>query len=137
MNLELKHLSPYLPYNLKCDIFLAQQNMGTCVWRIRTLDCFYLDKLKNNLEFIQPILRPLSDLNSEIEFNNRKFNPIDELAEIEEVVVLQYSFEFFETSMKYLPHWIVQQLLEWHFDIFGLIDNGLAISIHDVEQADA
>jgi hypothetical protein len=137
MKLELKHLASYLPYNLKCDIFLAQQNMGTCVWRIRTLDCFYLDKLKNNLEFIQPILRPLSDLNSEIEFHGRKFYPIDELAEIDEVVVLQYSFEFFETSMKYLPHWIVQQLLEWHFDIFGLIENGLAISIHDVCQADA
>ena len=40
MKLELKHLSPYLPYDLKCDIFFAQQSM------VRTLDCFYLDKLK-------------------------------------------------------------------------------------------
>ena len=25
------------------------------------------------------------------------------------------------------PYWITQKLLEWHFDIFGLINKGLAI----------
>mgnify|MGYP003396136892 CR=1 FL=1 len=85
MKLELKNLAPYLPYDLKCDIFFAQQSMGTCVWRIRILDCFYLDKLKNNLEFIRPILRPLSDFNKVIEVNGEKFVPIEwfEIGDVE------------------------------------------------------
>jgi hypothetical protein len=28
---------------------------------------------------------------------------------------------------------LIQKLIEWHFDVFGLIEEGLAISIHDVE----
>jgi hypothetical protein len=134
MKLELKHLAPYLPYELHGIIFYTKTDFE------KTKLCIK-DGLNNEADIaswllgsyqVKPILRPLADLNSLIEVNNRKFYPIDELAEIDEVVVLQYSFEFFETSMKHLPHWIVQQLLEWHFDVFGLIEQGLAISIHDV-----
>ena len=140
MKLELKHLAPYLPYDLKCDIFFAQQSMGTCVWRIRILDCFYLDKLKNNLEFIQPILLPLSDLTKEIEVNGEKFVPIDILSgETYYDYELTKSNKLVEKDEKNIvilkcidvyPYWIVQKLLQWHFDIFGLIDKGLAIDIN-------
>ncbi|HFG0578877.1 TPA: hypothetical protein ACGFUY_002743, partial [Flavobacterium psychrophilum] len=134
MKLELKHLAPYLPYKLK---FKRQDYIYIHMLLGISFEDIIFELGKTPIKFIKPILRPISDLNSEIELNGRKFYPIDELAEIDEVVVLQYSFEFFETSMKYLPHWIVEQLLEWHFDVFGLIEKGLAISIHDVEQADA
>ena len=81
----------------------------------------------------KPILRPLSDLTKEIEVNGEKFLPLDELAIIEEVVCLQYSTEFFETSIKYLPNWIIEKLLEWHFDIYELIEKGLAIDINTIK----
>ena len=120
MKLELKHLSGYLPYELRI------KNSNTEM----PLTGYYLDEL-NDPQFgfddtFKPILRPLSDLTKEIEVNGEKFVPIDEIAEIEEVVCT-YSIEFFETSIKYLPNWITEKLLEWHFDIHGLIENDLAI----------
>lgn len=30
-----------------------------------------------------------------------------------------------------MPYWLVQKLLEWKFDIFGLIEKGLAIAVTD------
>jgi hypothetical protein len=142
MTLELKHLVPYFPYKLRM-IFEGKGGRIIEVTGLRlaglseeTQKLIYFSSVSETLsiQYFKPILRPLCDLNSEIKFNNRKFYPIDELAEIDEVVVLQYSFEFFETSMKYLPNWIVEKLLEWHFDIFGLIEQGLAVSIHDVGE---
>lgn len=148
MNLELNHLAPYLPYELKGQVFeykidytnkRYEELTGIENWQEKNSRWDLTTKSNSRITIcsFKPILRPISDLNLEIEFKDKKFYPIDELAEIDEVVVLQYSFEFFETSMKYLPHWIVEQLLEWHFDVFKLIEKGLAISIHDVEQADA
>ena len=144
MKLELKHLAPYLPYDLKCDIFFAQQSMGTCVWRIRTLDCFYLDKLKNNLEFIQPILRPLSDFNKVIEVNGEKFVPIEwfEISDVENnsvdygkgnvkiIGLLKDISKYNFIDLSYINYGIVEKFIEWHFDIFGLIEQGLAIDIN-------
>ena len=52
---------------------------------------------------------------------------------MDDVDFLQYSFEFIKKRTNSLPNWIVELLLEWQFDIFGLIEKGLAISIHDVE----
>jgi hypothetical protein len=36
--------------------------------------------------------------------------------------------------MRYLPNWTVEKLLEWHFDIYGLIEAGLAIDINTLEK---
>ena len=146
MKLELKHLAPYLPYDLKCDIFFAQQSMGTCVWRIRILDCFYLDKLKNNLEFIQPILRPLSDFNKVIEVNGEKFVPIEwfEIGDVENnsvdygkgnvkiIGLLKDISKYNFIDLSYINYGIVEKFIEWHFDIFGLIEQGLAISYNEL-----
>ena len=143
-HLTIKHLAPYLPYDLKCDIFFAQQSMGTCVWRIRILDCFYLDKLKNNLEFIRPILRPLSDFNKVIEVNGEKFVPIEwfEISDVENnsvdygkgnvkiIGLLKDISKYNFIDLSYINYCIVEKFIEWHFDIFGLIEQGLAIDIN-------
>lgn len=31
-------------------------------------------------------------------------------------------------------YWIIEKLLSWHFDIFGLIDKGLAVDINKLEK---
>ena len=107
MKLELKHLSPYLPYDLKCDIFFAQQSM------VRTLDCFYLDKLKNNLEFIRPILRPLSDFNKVIEVNGEKFVPIEwfEIGDVE-----NNSVDYGKGNVKIIG--LLKDISKYNFSIF-------------------
>jgi len=140
--LTLEHLAPYLPYGLKCDIFFAQQNMGSCVWRVRKLDSYYLDKLKNNLEFIQPILRPLSDLTKEIEVDGEKFVPMEKLKKefnktldiyslLSDEIYIDIDTENYSQTINLLDGYkIVQQLLKWHFDINNLIEKGLAIDIN-------
>ena len=131
MKLELKHLVGYLPYGLKVINVEMHENGFKSKHSIKKL-VLIPSNLEIGLKDVdgikeKPILRPLSDLTKEIEVNGEKFVPLEKLAEIEEVVCLQYSIEFFETSIEYLPHWIVEKLYEWHFDIHGLIDNNLAI----------
>lgn len=84
----------------------------------------------HKIEF-KPILRPLSDLTKEIEHNGEKFVPSEKLA-----------FHLFEKSDReyYLnggingvPFWVSQKYFEWHFDVFGLIEKGLAINKNDIK----
>ena len=78
----------------------------------------------------KPLLRPLSDLIEEIEHKGEKFIPVDRLAckwdtktDNEYFFEAQYQGE--RTYLTDLP-FTMQQLFEWHFDIFGLLDAGLA-----------
>ena len=146
MKLELKHLASYLPYGLK---FRAKAEVWemTCLY---TLDEYkvwahnYWDKDKllyypalnrksdfqskgYRLSQIKPILRPLSDLTKEIEHNGEKFVPMDILCN----EFSQYDcFEFDNVNILNNPYNQIQNLLEWHFDIYGLLENGLAIDVN-------
>ena len=132
MKLELKHLAGYLPYGLKIHLTqFMQENIivmkGVTVYKdvITVWSEFsgYGDVYKKKL-----ILLPLSDLTKEIEVNGEKFVPISELK-------LQCSYAISNEIDKFciyknygdMPYWIIQKLLEWHFDIYGLIENNLAI----------
>ena len=151
MKLELKHLSGYLPYGLKVyrenksiesDTFFIVGASKTCVF------------LQNNglavvdMERIKPILRPLSDLTKEIEVNGEKFVPNDLLnarfrqssKDLVPYKSLRYNLEldiqtevYSQTIDLFDGHLIVTQLLEWHFDIYGLIEQGLAIDINTLK----
>ena len=123
MELELKHLASYLPYNLKgLSTFLGERNIYT-IAPDNVMSC-----LGKNAG-IKPILRPLSDLTKDIEVNGEKFVSIEKLDKIESDVC-SYSIDYYINHTKRLPYYRVQKLLEWHFDIFGLIENNLAIDIN-------
>lgn len=79
--LELKHLVPYLPYGLK-----ASYQDAICL-----LDGISSDSISvvtndggeyTSFPHIKPILRPLSDLTKEIEHNDERFVPIEEIAKL-------------------------------------------------------
>ena len=85
----------------------------------------------------KPILRPLSDLTKEIKINGEKFVPITTI----ELEVEQWCDAYQEWMDAYIdyprqlkvmqaPYEIIEKLFEWHFDVFGLIDEGLAIDIN-------
>ena len=117
MELQIKHLAGYLPYGLSfLDAFGNK---------------FYLfDKINDfDYEYSKPILHPLSDLTKEIEVNGEKFVPIDWLDDLESEVC-SYSIDYYINHTKRLPYYRIERLLEWHFDIYGLIDAGLAIDIN-------
>lgn len=127
MKLELKHLAPYLPYDLKILHSVKEINTMKAITDI----CIHteLGHTLNFYRFIEfkPILRPLSDLLKTIEVNNQKFMPARKLGFyqtdvdfifINQIVLIQFRF--------------VQKLIEWHFDIFGLIEKGLAVDINNL-----
>ncbi len=109
------------------------------------------------------ILYPLSDLKKEIEHNGEKFVPIVELAEIamvgeeqkymisnnkkflsiyfenEESFSYSYKYSSFSSSLnneiQLTPNQLelFQKLIEWHFDIAGLIEKCEAIDVNTLE----
>lgn len=106
------------------------------------------------------ILRPMSDLTKEIEVNGEKFVPMEWfmkeyrpliikgkkidrpicvtgslpkdnlVANYKDWIAPYFSFraKIFEEN----EYQVIEQLFEWHFDVFGLIDKGLAIDINSL-----
>lgn len=138
MKLELKHLAPYLPYGLKCQImgeFIDDEPdgkprifniVGIVDGEVITHKSGYISNVENELEDCFPILRPLSDLIKEIK-NNRLF-----FVSYERVQMLQ----FIEGKRKIdnVDYYLVVELLKLHFDVFGLIEKNLAININTLTK---
>jgi hypothetical protein len=131
MKLELKHLASYLPHNLSIIIDdNAIRDMVGLDFDTYTLWVKY--ERKHNdiggavpINRVKPLLRPLSDLTKEIEVNGEKFVPIE--------ILSAYSTE--SELLHDIKHGFISVifgdvLISWHFDIFGLIDAGLAIDIN-------
>ena len=138
MKLELKHIAPYLPYGLKFrngkefDVVTGIDN--------NTVISLFRGHLTNftSIEEIKPILRPLSDLTKEIEVNGIKYESVEHY--FEEI----YYTQTFHKQVKSIiqdERWInhceyilVEFLFEHHFDVFGLIPQGLAIDFNTLES---
>ena len=123
MKLELKHLASYLPYKLKG---IHTQFCFNKV--IHTLESIYTygDVLTDfdefSMEYFKPILKPISDLEKDNFFINLYFISND-------------TFEGFSVKRKnecYTRLNEINYLFENHYDVFNLIPNDLAVSIHDV-----
>jgi hypothetical protein len=128
MKLELKHLAPYLPYGLKgyCTDDMQGEEVFLGIEIKKRQILLITDKLPMDLEYFKPILRPLSDLTKEIEVNGEKFVP-------RKILISHFDFYYSDLNKYDLDKWeyrVVDKLLEWHFDIYGLIENGLAININ-------
>jgi len=141
MKLELKHLAPYLPYRLKLIvvsnqdngligemIFLHKDYLGTNVGIKHHL------KIERGLEHIKPILRPLADIDKEIDINGW-FIPFDDiyLHPYRNDTKEELKEKLQEPNVE-LSYWIMEKLFEWHFDVFGLIEKGLAIDINNLNS---
>jgi len=140
--LELKHLAPYLPYELKV------QTTSSNITKIRTviIEEYGSDELIGISHIMKyqihnkPILRPLSDLTKEIEVNGEKFVPYIELLRVCNFDVDNMSkkeIENYNPNKEYggacpMSKMYVEtaKLFEWHFDVFNLIEKGLAIDIN-------
>ena len=122
MKLELKHLAPYLPYNIKVE--LSNGN-------IHSLSLHDMPDIMVN--GIKPIMRPLSDLNTDIEMDGKKFNPLDNI-HIDDLISFEEDRPLQIDSLEHpMTYYTLLKLLEWHIDVFGLIDEGLAIDINTLK----
>lgn len=142
--LELKHLVGYLPYGLE-------------LWHNQWKEILIMDFAGSNCdtlsiedvgEYAKPILRSLSDLAKEIEVNGEKFVPMNWFEKninktinfykpINENYNLSIDIEtedYSQTIDLFEGYLTVQKLYEWHFDIHGLIEKGLAIDINTLNK---
>ncbi|NIV12884.1 MAG: hypothetical protein GWN62_16865 [Aliifodinibius sp.] len=81
----------------------------------------------------KPILRPLSDLTKEIEHNGERFIPIKNIGKTS-TFYGDTPICNIEKDYRLWAVWEFEKLLEWHFDIFGLIEKGLAIDINTTSK---
>ena len=139
--LELKHLAPYLPYGLK----IMRPDNRTILEMVGLVSDWMIFHEEHGETFgaihgySKPILRPLSDLTKEIEHNGEKFMPIEKLKETGVNCFAGCSDDLYlKTLRPYdipdLQYYEFQQMIIWHFDCFGLIDEGLAIDINTLEK---
>ena len=142
MKLELKHLSPYLPYGLKARIKVFGDNETiSCIEGLNEFEVELSGIRKTVTEFfdyenIEPILHPLSDLTKEIEVNGERFVPIEKVQDWNTSIDFAKEFEALLEDERWLSttsYLLVELLFEWHFDVFGLIEKGLAIDIYTLE----
>ena len=120
MKLELKHLAPYLPYGLK---YVYDNEILTLDGLDVNNDVFNCDIGETPIETIKPILRPLSDFDKVNGFS------------LTDMITHGYHHEFWQEGnfeVKYLMHLDFEKLISWHFDVFGLIPEGLAIDINTI-----
>lgn len=155
MKLELKCIIPYLPYKLKVQYkgILNGKELGEWDKKHKDLDLFedpeypipkeiiglktgyikevgiYLNHTKYrigtkglqthyNTEKFKLILIPLSELNKPQWLDVFVSNDIDNILEAYRI----------DKSLDVIEYYLVEMLIKNHFDVFGLIEKGLAIN---------
>ena len=128
MKVELKHLAPYLPYNIDIACPEGVGKMLSLNKEIGDLTIKNDNGIDVSADFgenfewsfgsVRPILRPLTDI------YNEEYKKLLISCETEHDV-----FNFIHQPLKQ-SYEDVQVLLQNHFDVFGLIEKGLAIDIN-------
>lgn len=139
--LELKHLAAYLPYGLKlakCQMNDDYEYDWSLPPRIKDLDIAFIKEAIILNDSIKPILRPLGDLDKQIPWN---FKGVDFGKPV------RFSDKGFFRSNTSIPYSdfknltngyfnmsgqikMFELLYAHHFDVFGLIDAGLAVDVN-------
>lgn len=132
--LTLADIAGYLPHKLQIE---SQFDREICTANIWNLQGAIVANFK-------PILRPMSDLRVEITergYNDGKpFVPVKRLGELlgsdyEDCLILDCRIKYSPSEVWYSDMCAFLDLLHrLHFDYRGLIDAGLAVSVHDLKQ---
>ena len=135
MKLELKHLTPYLPYSLRIKTKHGWDTMTTLnEWQVNGdhEDSYSYEDHPNEILEFKPILRPLSDLTKVIKHNRDEFIPYIEYNYISEFLEELSTLDY--TYMDHVQYKVINVLFELHFDVFGLIEKGLAVNINTIKN---
>jgi len=129
MKLETKHLAAYLPYNLKCEVLNSGQEKEIGEM-IAVYDdnsaCFgNIIESEKGFEYIKPILKPMLDFET---YFAKIFETDKDVKEYlnEGFITIDNNF----INIEDMPFGVVQLAFKHHFDIFGLIEKGLAIDVN-------
>lgn len=118
MKLELKHLVPYLPYKI-WFIYEGKKLLSKGIYSIK--GTWYLKATGGvyDIDKCKPILRPLSNLTKR---DAREHNYPDE-GHLERSLLSGHA-----------PYEVWNEYVKEHFDVFGLIEKGLAIDINTLNN---
>ena len=128
-------------YKLKCqfrereDRYCRKKVIGTIsgIYDDGSIVCS--DTINSCPSKFKLILRPLSDLDKEVEHNGERFTPLNRL-------IAEFGSNFLSSSLlcikNYLdldgtPYACLKYLIEWHFDIIGLLQKGEAIDVNTLD----
>ena len=129
-------LAPYLSYGLKV-IFEGKGGRileVTGIRKIKTNDIYFSTENETLcIDTFKPILKPLGDLTKD----EKTCDEINEFLEpngleINNFLLLKNSLNAVAISWEEMQN-VLNILYREHYDVFGLINKRLAISIHDVE----
>lgn len=144
MKLELKieYLAPYLPYGLKLKSWHKdnEYHIMTMCDKSGLSNLSISEVIDNQDEHYnyKPILRPLSDLTKEIASSEHRNYKFIEVLQLHNNVKIDSNGVVTDGKDEYGIHWLayesMQLLLKWHFDVFGLIEKGLAININNLKD---
>lgn len=130
--LTIQELAAYLPWGLRVkhtvnyngfteDSFVSLESLSEECASFSDFSCdWFFDNDENDCD-IKLLLYPLSSLTKEIEHKGEKFVPVEKMKELD-LGSLPRSLDY-----RWLYYHQSQKLLEWNFDIFGLLDRGLAV----------
>lgn len=133
MKLELKHLAPYLPYGLKVE--LLNFPFGGKHVRTLELDCGHDFNYYLNEGLVRPYLRSIDEINERIFESGEEFVPFKKLQ------LSMLGTPMFYKGVSVAENRLVTNtlsytdwnlLVSWKFDVFGLIEKGLANNINDL-----
>lgn len=143
MKIKIEHLAPYLPYGLKAR-FKESDKPHCRKYVVGTIGAMYVEKSGGSsitcydtvnaapVTFM-PVLRPLADLyRTDLSFNQEILDSFSDYSwsRFEEV--------FFAVMKRIDPYEFItyenaELLIKNHYDIFFLIERGLAFDINDLK----
>lgn len=128
-------LSFSLPHELKATIHHLTNVIVDATW--------YAREFEDNAIKILPILHPLSDLTKPIKHKGEEFIPIaiflEDIVREWNMCNINYPNDakgLYGDIIKNITScefWIIQKLIEWHFDLFGGIESGEAIDVNTLD----
>lgn len=150
--LTLEHLAPYLPYGIKM-IFEGKGGRSITLTGITDQGKYGITitggegSMWLNGGGFKPILRPLSDLTKPLKDKNGNTfilaKVLWSVSEHQEDTFDDFGIipEYWEMSIKSLKsdyrnmdYGDIEKMIFYHFDVFGLLDSGLAININDLKE---
>jgi len=143
MKLELVHFSSYLPYNLKMTTPNGERILkGIDTAPGNAIGLLYWVDTKQAMSFhvdCKPLLLPLLELKDELldKLNDKFF--MGTMALNDEYSINHFMYELNNGHLK-MPFWKSVQVYEWllskHFDVFNLINSGLAVPLNSQGVSD-
>lgn len=137
--IELHQIVQYLPYGLVCIRTALFEGGYKCykynlVVTPSNVECGIRDVDGIN---IKPILRQFTPNDVYDYFSDKLEMDISPYTFISEEFLHEFSIAFdeiFESKTEWLPVGLYNLLIKHHFDIFGLIEKGLAVDINSLNQ---